>query len=452
MSASPRQQAAAFQHLGRYLVYPDMQLRKDEATVEAGLQSQSALWPLAISGDFPIFTLRINDDMDLDIAREALLAQEYLRSRGVTADLVIMNERASSYAQDMQHALDAMCENVRRMGQADGLRQHIFAVRKDLMEEATYHALIAASRVTLHTKNGKVVDQINRAVALFAPSKEELQEMERAERNKAPVKHVAPVPPPVVPAVVIEEEGDLDFWNGIGGFARDGREYVVRLPGGHATPQPWINVISNDSFGFHVSAEGSGFTWSVNSRDYQLTSWSNDAVVNRSGEAFYLTDLDSGAVMTPFAALSRRSDIRFEARHGLGYSVFSSVQHEIALELTQTVDREKPVKLQRLRLRNTGSTSRKLRLYGYVEWILGSNPGRTVPFILSSHDEETGALFATNPYSIDFSNRTAFFAASETLSSFSASRREFIGKAGNDPGAAGRHFRRRSFRRDGTRR
>lgn len=124
--------------------------------------------------------------MDLDIAREALLAQEYLRSRGVTADLVIMNERASSYAQDMQHALDAMCENVRRMGQADGLRQHIFAVRKDLMEEATYHALIAASRVTLHTKNGKVVDQINRAVALFAPSKEELQEMERAERNKAP--------------------------------------------------------------------------------------------------------------------------------------------------------------------------------------------------------------------------------------------------------------------------
>ncbi|MGO7623913.1 hypothetical protein ACC687_37620, partial [Rhizobium ruizarguesonis] len=98
----------------------DMQLRKDEATVEAVLQSQSALWPLAISGDFPIFTLRINDDMDLDIAREALLAQEYLRSRGVTADLVIMNERSSSYAQDMQHALDAMCENFRLPDPCDG--------------------------------------------------------------------------------------------------------------------------------------------------------------------------------------------------------------------------------------------------------------------------------------------------------------------------------------------
>jgi cyclic beta-1,2-glucan synthetase len=424
------QQASAFQHLGRYLVYPDMQLRAEDSAVQAGLQSQSALWPLAISGDFPVFMLRINDDMDLEIAREALLAQEYLRSRGVTADLVIMNERASSYAQDMQHALDQMCENVRRVGQADGLRQHIFAVRKDLMEESTYHALLAAARVIFHAKNGKVVDQINRTIALFAPSKEEQQETERVAERKVPVKRVAPVVEPAVPLVNIEEEGDLDFWNGFGGFARDGREYVVRLPGGQSTPQPWINVISNDKFGFHVSAEGGGFTWSVNSRDYQLSSWSNDAVINRSGEAIYVADLESGAVLTPFAALSRRGDVRFEARHGLGYSVFSSVQNEIALELTQTVDRQKPVKLQRLRIRNTGSAVRRLRLYGYIEWILGNNFQKTAPFVLSTHDEETGALFASNPYSIDFSGRVAFFAASEKPSSFTTSRREFIGKAG----------------------
>ncbi|QFY61808.1 protein ndvB [Rhizobium grahamii] len=424
------QQAAAFQYLGRHLVYPDMHLRADAAAVEAGMQSQSSLWPLAISGDFPIFTLRINDDMDLDIAREALLAQEYLRSRGVTADLVIMNERASSYAQDMQHAVDQMAENVRRLGQADGLRQHIFTVRKDLMEEATYHALISASRVTFHAKNGKIIDQINRAVALFAPSKEEQQELERGDRAKPLTKRIAPVAATTIPAVEIKDEGDLNFWNGIGGFSGDGREYVVRLAGGTFTPHPWINVISNDKFGFHVSAEGAGFTWSTNSRDYQLTSWSNDAVINRPGEAIYVVDRDNGAVMTPYAALSQRPDVRFEARHGLGYSVFSSVQNELALELTQTVDRERPVKLQRLRLRNTGATAKKLRLYGYVEWVLGNNPQKTAPFILSEHDVEADALFAGNNYSIDYSGRIAFFAASEKISSFSASRREFVGKGG----------------------
>ncbi|MBB3594617.1 cyclic beta-1,2-glucan synthetase [Rhizobium sp. BK529] len=424
------QQAAAFQHLGRYLVYPDMQLRGDQTVVRAGMQSQSALWPLAISGDFPIFTLRIDDDMDLEIAREALLAQEYLRSRGVAADLVIMNERASSYAQDMQHALDAMCETVRRMGQADGLRQHIFAVRKDLMEESTYQALIAASRVTLHARNGKVIDQINRAVSFFSLGNEAPDDMEKAERSAMPVKRIAPLPAPALKTVAIEED-DLDFWNGIGGFSRDGREYVVRLPGGDATPQPWINVISNERFGFHVSAEGAGFTWSVNSRDYQLTSWSNDAVINRPGEALYIADLQSGAVMTPFAVLSRRNDIRFDARHGLGYSIFSSIQHEIALEVTQTVHGEKSVKMQRLHLRNDGPARRSLRIYGYVEWILGNNPQKTASFVLSKRDEETGALFATNPYSIDYSGRTAFFAASETISGFSSSRREFIGKTGS---------------------
>ncbi|MFC5760791.1 GH36-type glycosyl hydrolase domain-containing protein [Rhizobium sp. GCM10022189] len=429
------QQAAAFQHLGRYLVYPDMQLRGDDNLVRAGLQPQSALWPLAISGDFPIFTLRIDDDMDLEIAREALLAQEYLRSRGVTADLVIMNERASSYAQDMQHALDAMCEGVRRMGHADGLRQHIFAVRKDLMEESTYQALIAASRVTLHAKNGKVIDQINRVRMLSKPvgpkpAGQEPVETEKVDRAATPGKRRPPLPAPAVKTVSLEDEGELDFWNGFGGFARDGREYVVRLPGGQATPQPWINVVSNDRFGFHVSAEGAGFTWSVNSRDHQLTAWSNDAVINRPGEALYVADLESGAVMTPFASLSRRNDIRFEARHGLGYSTFSSTQHEIALEVTQTVHRDEPVKLQRLRLRNTGSAGRKLRLYAYVEWVLGNNPQKTAPFILSKRDEEAGALFATNLYSIDYAGRTAFFAASEAVSSFSASRREFIGRSG----------------------
>jgi cyclic beta-1,2-glucan synthetase len=418
------QQAAVFQQMARYLVYPDMHMRADAATVISGSQSQSALWPLAISGDFPILTLRINDDIDLEIAKEALSAQEYLRSRGITADLVILNERAASYAQDMQHSLEAMCENLRRLGQSDGLRQHIFAVRKDLMEPSTYQALLAASRVVFHARNGKIVDQITRAPALFASA--------HSSEQLATTRRVVPLQPlePAFSAAVVEDAGDLEFWNGYGGFAPDGREYVVRLPGGQSTPHPWINVISNENFGFHVSAEGAAFTWSRNSRDYQLTSWSNDMVINRPGEAIYVADLDSGAVMTPYAALSRRSSDRFEARHGLGYSIFSSVQNDIVLEVTQTVDRHRPVKMTRVRVRNNGATKRRLRLYNYAEWLLGGNPQKTVPFILSSHDAETGTLFATNPYSIDYSGRIAFMGASEVPTSFSASRREFIGRFG----------------------
>ncbi|MCZ4091022.1 cyclic beta-(1,2)-glucan synthase [Sinorhizobium psoraleae] len=416
------QEAASFQMLGRYLVYPDMHLRADTATLKAGLASQSALWPLAISGDFPIFCLRINDDGDLGIAREALRAQEYLRARGITADLVVINERASSYAQDLQHTLDSMCENLRLRGLSDGPRQHIFAVRRDLMETETWSTLLSASRAVFHARNGTISDQIARATALYA--KPAAKTVEGKQRLLAVIEEAGE------PAAA-EISGDgLEFWNGFGGFADEGREYVVRLRGGEATPHPWINVISNQQFGFHVSAEGSAFSWSRNSRDYQLTPWTNDAVVNRPGEAIFLRDMASGSILTPCAALSRRKSVVFEARHGLGYSSFASTQDELEIEAVHTVHATLPARLVRLSIRNRGASARQLRIYGYAEWVLGNNRGRTAPFVLSEWHDGAQALVATNPYSIDYAGRSAFLAIDARVDSFTVSRREFLGQAG----------------------
>jgi cyclic beta-1,2-glucan synthetase len=416
------QEAASFQMLGRYLTYPDMHLRADTGTIETGLAAQSALWPLAISGDFPIFVLRINDEIDLDVAREALRAQEYLRHRGVTADLVILNERAASYAQDMQHTLDYLCENLRMRGQSDGVRQHVFTVRRDLMDTSTWQALLATARAVFHARNGSLADQIARTASLYSTP--------RGEDEVKAEMPVAKLPAPLAEPVAIDGEG-LTFWNGFGGFNADRREYAVRLRGGAATPQPWINVIANREFGFHVSAEGAGFTWSRNSRDFQLTPWTNDPVVNRPSEAFYVRDRERGTVMTPFAALSRKPSVKFETWHGLGYTAFRSWEDGIELDLVQTVDPEDPVKYSRLVVKNTGDTERSLSVYGYVEWVLGNNPSKTAPFVLTSQDEESGALFAANPYSLDFAGRTSFFAVDTPLTGFTARRRDFIGRTGD---------------------
>ena len=344
------QQAAAFQHLARYLVYPDMHLRADRETLQAGLQPQSVLWPMSISGDFPIFVLRINDEMDISVAREALSAQEYLRSRGITADLVIINERAASYAQEMQHTLEGMCEKLRRMGQAESGRPHVFALRRDIMDDATFDAIIAAARVVLHARNGKLIDQINRAVSLFAAP----LDADAFQRPLLGADSFAPVG-------AVDASG-LDFWNGFGGFDKQGAEYVIRLRAGQCTPQPWINVIANDRFGFHVAAEGGGYTWGQNSRDYQLTPWGNDPVANRPVEGFYISDAASGDVVSPFSSLSVGRDAIFETRHGLGYSVFSTVDANLKVTLAQTVDRDRPVKLSIMTIRNQGSEARRLRV------------------------------------------------------------------------------------------
>src|SRR6218665_3536840 len=105
-----------------------MQLRADEPTLKAGMQPQSSLWPSSVSGDLPIFTLRINDEADMQVAKEAMAAQEYLRSRGVASDLVIFNERAASHSQELQQAIEYMVANARRGSQTEGQRQHVFTL------------------------------------------------------------------------------------------------------------------------------------------------------------------------------------------------------------------------------------------------------------------------------------------------------------------------------------
>src|SRR4029077_3820509 len=86
-------EAAAYQRFARYLVYPDMGLRAESKTVRAGLKSQSVLWDATLSGDAPIMTARITNQLGTDLIKELLRAQGFLQSRGVEVDLVILNER-----------------------------------------------------------------------------------------------------------------------------------------------------------------------------------------------------------------------------------------------------------------------------------------------------------------------------------------------------------------------
>src|SRR5262249_51955398 len=95
---------------------------------------------------------------------------------------------------------------------------------------------------------------------------------------------------------------NLQFFNGLGGFSEDGRDYVTILWPRQNPPALWINVIANPHFGFQVSESGAGYTWSMNSGENQLTPWSNDAVSDPFGEIFYVRDQETGEVWTPTAS------------------------------------------------------------------------------------------------------------------------------------------------------
>ena len=99
------------------------------------------------------------------------------------------------------------------------------------------------------------------------------------------------------PAIASSEP--LRFANGFGGFAEDGKEYVIDLPGasGAFPPMPWVNVIANERFGILATERGAAHTWSRNCREHRLTPWSNDPIADPHGEALCIRDEDAGGLL-----------------------------------------------------------------------------------------------------------------------------------------------------------
>ena len=220
------------------------------------------------------------------------------------------------------------------------------------------------------------------------------------------IEPAAAPPPRRSPAIRQPEAASarpaLEFFNGLGGFAADGREYVTILGEGQWTPAPWINVIANPSFGFQVSAEGAGYTWSINSRENQITPWSNDPVSDRPGEVIYVRDEDTNELWGPTALPIREDAAPYSVRHGQGYSVFEHTAHGISLELEQFVPLEDSIKISRLKIRNLSARSRRLSVTAYVEWVLGTSRGASAPFIVTEVDPDTRAMLARNSFSTDY--------------------------------------------------
>ena len=177
------------------------------------------------------------------------------------------------------------------------------------------------------------------------------EQVARAERAEAapggPVRAASPTARPAPEAT--PPRPDLEFFNGLGGFAADGREYVTVLGEGQWTPAPWVNVVANPSFGFQVSESGGGYTWSVNSRENQLTPWSNDPVGDPPGEVLYVRDEESGELWGPTVLPIREEAWPYIARHGQGYSRF---EHTLAR------DRARPAAVRAARRSGQGLAAR----------------------------------------------------------------------------------------------
>ncbi|KJJ20360.1 NdvB family protein [Pseudomonas aeruginosa] len=156
-------EAADFQRLAAPLLYADARYRAPPESIRHGSGPQSGLWPLGISGDLPILLLRLDDSDDVEQLRQILRAHQYWRTKGLEVDLAVVNERASSYIQDLQVAIEtAVRSSPSRTREGDGAarRGQVHTLRADLMSQEGRALLLAVARVVLLARRGPIASQL----------------------------------------------------------------------------------------------------------------------------------------------------------------------------------------------------------------------------------------------------------------------------------------------------
>ncbi len=402
-----------------HLLFNSPARKKWADMIAANKKGQPGLWAYGISGDLPILLVVIRERSETQLVQRMLKAHEYWKMKGLPVDLVILLEDEGGYTQPLLEAVRDLvsASHARELMDIPG---GVFIRNAGVMDDEDRALLYTAARLVLRGDGGPPEEQLETEREVL-PVSEEFDPAEFSDEyeDMDPTRH---------PETQVSK--DLRFFNGIGGFDKKGTEYVIELADGQSTPTPWVNVIANRNFGFLISESGAGYTWAENSRENKLTPWSNDPVVDPPGEVIYARDEDRGNLWSITPAPIRQK-AKYTVRHGFGYTVFEHTSNGLRQKLTEFVALEHPVKICLVRLKNMGTSKRRISLTWYVRPVMGVLEHENVPFIVTEVSRENGALLFRNVYNSEFPGRVMFIDCSEKERSYTGDRVEFIGLDGS---------------------
>ena len=405
-------EAQLYGNLAGGLIYSNPARRADAGVLLSNRRGQNGLWSYGISGDTPIILVRISDIGKIELVRQLIQAHSYWRMKGLTVDLVILHEDVSLYRNSLESRITDLISSgleAKMMDKPGG----IFVRSLEQIPNEDRLLLHASARIVLNDEKGSLADQLeHRGISETTIPLLAITRLKAAEPE-------APLP-----------QRELLFHNGLGGFTKDGHEYVITLSKGMMTPAPWVNVLANPEFGTVVSESGSAYTWMENAHEFRLTPWNNDPVQDPTGEALYIRDEQTGRFWSP-TPLPAKGETPYVIRHGFGYTVFEHIEDGIHSELWVFVAMDAPVKFSVLKLKNVSGQARRLSVTGYCEWVLGDVRHKSLLHVQTEVDLKTGALLARNFSNTEFPGRIVFLDVNDPSRTLTGDRKEFIGRNGN---------------------
>ncbi len=418
-------QAHLFEKLSSYLLFSGPTFRADVQTQLSNRKKQQDLWAYGISGDFPLVVFRINETNQLKQLKLLLKAHAFWRKRGIESELLIINEHAPGYIDEIQDSIQVAIESSLERD-VFNKRAGIFVYRADNIQAEGLTLLLSVAHVVWN----KQLPNLSKILL-------------KAETTSWYANHAENRYTPIKPGLINGEttfekwKTGLQFFNGIGGFSADGQEYHVLIKTDPLSgcpilpPAPWINVIANPQFGFTVSERGAGYTWSENSRENKLTSWSNNPAEDPHSEAFYIRDEKNLSYWSPCPGPSTAPGV-YKVVHGFGFSSFRLEINGLEQFLVQFTHSNLPLKISKLTLRNTQNSVQSLSVFRYLDRVLGVERNLASRFVSQDLSVNGNTLFANNSYNNEFAGRAVFSSVINPLEGaiyrFTTNRERFIGR------------------------
>ena len=382
---------------------------------------QSELWKFGISGDIPILLCIIKNADDIYMIKEILKVYEYCRSKNIEVDIVFLNNEEISYEQYLKQniELEILNKNLLYMKNKKG---GIFNISKNEITKKDEEILKLRSDLIIDASKGNLTNilrDIEEEYIEYIRSKKEKNNLKIKDNIEQ--KNINNLEIPKVNSPINIEK--TIYYNGYGGFDKNGKEYVIRINKDNKLKNVWSNILANPNFGMVTTQNIGGYAWNENSRLNRLTVWYNDSLIDIPSEIIYIYDKEYDKIWTLNSNINPSKE-NYYITYGFGYAKYYTENIGIIQELEIFVPIDDKLEVQILKLTNRTMSKRNIRIIKYLRIVLGKDKIFTKKYILVN--KLSNIVKAKKIYGNNL-NKIMYLWSSEKIQSYTGNKKDFIG-------------------------
>ena len=323
--------------------------------------SNDKIWKYGISGDYPILIIKLKDVNDIYLLKEILKAKEYFNIKNIKVDIIVLTDDENVKIED---------SSVKILYNISREDKKILELRANLVIDSKLGSLY----VQIKTNENKNRNKNNYQTENKTNNNINIENKE-IEKNKL-------------------EDKKLLYYNGYGGFSKDGNEYHICTNKNKKVPMAWSNIMGNKSFGTVITEAGGGFTWYENSKVNRITKFSNDAFLDKPSEKILI---EENKKIWSITCNNYADNKNYYVTYGLGYAKFEHSSNEIEQNMTVYIPINNNLKINLINLKNTSLEKKKIKIIYDVDFQLGEKETRFISYNFKDNLNMVYVRNNTNP-------------------------------------------------------